>query len=72
MKITDNGNYTQVELETPSGQANYLASLKADIPGDHRTWVRDQETIELGKFMQDNSKTTQIVVKTGDVFNRLR
>jgi len=63
MKVTDKGNYTEVELETPNGQNNFRATLKSD---DRRGWQRDAETCELGRFMNDNSKQTQVVVKCGN------
>jgi hypothetical protein len=72
MKIIDNGNFTTIELETQSGQATYMSSIKSDIPNDRRGWVRDPETIELSKYLQDNSKQAQLVVKVGEVYNRLR
>lgn len=71
MKITDNGHYTTIELETPSGQANYLASLKANIPGDRRSWQRDPETQELNNFVANNQLQSQFVIKVGDVHNKL-
>lgn len=71
MKVTDKGHFTQIELETASGQANYISSVKANIPGDRRTWARDPETQELGKYIADNQLTTQFVVKVGDVYNKV-
>lgn len=72
MKVIDNGSFKTLELETPGGQANYLASLKSDVPGDRRTWVRDPETNELNKYLSDNRLTAQFVVKAGDVYRNLK
>ena len=72
MKVIDNGNSTTIELETEAGQQNFRASLKADIAGDRRTWSREAECIELNKFMQDNGKSTQVVVKVGDSYTKIR
>ena len=72
MKVTDNGNFTTVELETPNGQANFLSGLKADDPNDRRHWQRDVETIELAQFMMSNDRTTQVVVKCGDVHKQIK
>jgi hypothetical protein len=71
MKTTDKGNFTQIELETSSGQANYLASLKSQIPGDRRSWQRDPETQEMNQFMADNRGVYQYVVKVGDVYTKI-
>ena len=69
MKVTDKGNFAEVELETPSGQHTFQAGLKGE---DRRYWNRDPETCELGTFLQGNSKQTQIVVKCGDTYSRVR
>lgn len=69
MKVTDKGNYAEVELETETGQNTFRAGLKGD---DRRYWSRDSETCELGQFLNGNSKQTQVVVKCGDVFTRVR
>jgi hypothetical protein len=72
MKTTDRGHYTEIELETDSGMANYLYSLKGDNPSDRRCWQRDAETQELNQFLADNRNGAQFVVKTGDVFSRVK
>jgi hypothetical protein len=70
MKVTDNGHYTTIELETANGQANYLQSLKSDIQGDMRSFNRDPETKELQQYIADNHTTAQFVVKAGDVHRK--
>lgn len=73
MKVTDKGTYTEIELETPSGKANFMASLKSDIEGDKRSWQRDPETVELNQYMADNKVGgTQFVVNTNGTFVRVR
>lgn len=72
MKVTDNGNFTTVELETQNGQANFLSGLKSDDPNDRRHWQRDSETIELANYMMQNDRTTQVVVKCGDVHKQIK
>lgn len=72
MKITDNGNFTTVELETENGKNNFLSGMKADDPNDRRTWQRDVETMELAQFMMKNDRTTQVVVKCGDVHKAIK
>lgn len=72
MKVTDNGNFTTVELETFTGQQNFLAGLKANDPNDRRHWQLDSETNELAQFMMGNDRTTQIVVKCGDVHKQIK
>ena len=72
MKITDNGNFTEVELETESGRANFMATMKAPIQGDYRAFVKDAETLELGHFLQSNNRTSQVVVKVGDAYTKIK
>lgn len=72
MKVTDNGNFTTVELETQAGQQTFLSGLKSDDPNDRRHWQRDTETIELAQFMMGNDRTTQIVVKCGEVHKQIK
>lgn len=72
MKVTNNGNFTTIELETPSGQANYMGYMKANIPGDRRGWQRDPETQELTKYMADNAQCSQYVIKIGDMHTMLK
>lgn len=69
MKTTDRENYVEVELETVGGQHAFTTAQKAQ---DNRYWSRDPETIELGQFMQDNGKQTQVIVKCGDGFTKIR
>lgn len=69
MKVNDKGTYTEIEMETPSGQHTFRAAQKTE---DRRYWNRDPETCELAKFMADNSKTTQVVVKCDDVYAKIR
>jgi hypothetical protein len=40
--------------------------------GDKRHWARHAVTNELKKFVNDNSKATQVFVKIGDQYNRVR
>lgn len=70
MKTTDRGNFIEIELETESGVANYLYSLKGDNPSDRRCWQRDAETQELNNFISTNHN--QFVVKTGDTYSRVK
>lgn len=70
MKVTDKGNFAEIELETPSGQATFQAGMKGG--DDRRYWNRDPETCELAKFMQDNKMQTQIVVKCGNNWSRVK
>jgi len=72
MKVTDQGNVTIIELETASGQANYMGYMKANIPGDRRGWQRDPETQELTKYMADNNQSAQYVIKIGDMHTKLK
>lgn len=72
MKVTDSGNYTTVELETYTGQQNFLAGLKSDNPDDRRHWQRDVETCELAQYMMKNDRCQQIVVKCGDVHKQIK
>ena len=72
MKITDNGNFCTIELETDSGIANYASSLKSDNPRDFRSWTRDSETLEMGQYIQQNNKHSQVVVKCGNNYTRIR
>lgn len=69
MKVNDKQNYTEVEIETPSGQHTFRAAQKTE---DRRYWNRDPETCELAKFMSDNSKSTQVVVKCGETYSKIR
>lgn len=69
MKIEDKGNFTQIELETEAGQQNFRASLKDH---DYRTWNREDECRELNKFFQDNNKLSQLVVKCGEDYVKIR
>jgi hypothetical protein len=69
MRTTDKENYVEVELETPSGQHAFTTAQRAQ---DNRFWNRDPETCELGKFMQDNGKHTQVIVKCGDGYTKIR
>jgi hypothetical protein len=71
MKITDNGNFTTVELETETGQQNFLSGMKAQDPNDRRGWQRDVETMELAHFMMKNDRTNHVVVKCGDVHKKI-
>ena len=70
MVIRDMGNYAEVELETASGQATFRAGMKGG--DDRRYWNKDLETCELAQFMNGNAKQTQVVVKCGDQFSRVR
>jgi hypothetical protein len=70
MKVTDKENYAEVELETAAGQATFRAGMRGD--GDRRFWNRDSETSELGQYLQQNVKQTQVVVKCGDTYSRVR
>jgi hypothetical protein len=69
MKITDKGHFTQIELETETGQANYLGSVKNS--GDHRSWARDPETQEMHQYIASNQTTSQFVVKVGDTYSKV-
>jgi hypothetical protein len=72
MKVTNNGHFTTIELETPDGQANFLQSLKSDIEGDRRTWAREKETSEMQQHIAANHTVSQFVVKAGDVFRQVK
>ena len=72
MKVTNNGHFTQVELETHDGQQTFLSGMKSDNPDDRRGWQRDTETIELAQYMMSNDRSQQIVVKCGDVHKQIK
>lgn len=69
MKVIDKGNYAEVELETSDGQASFRAGLKGD--DDRRYWNRSVETCELARFMQDNSRNNQVIVKCGNDYVKI-
>lgn len=73
MKIDTNpeNNFVTLELETPSGICNFSASQKSDVQGDRRAWQRDPETLELGQYIQQHNKHSQVVVKCGDNYVKL-
>lgn len=56
-----------VTLEDP----NALGALKAGME-DHRQWSRHPETNELAQYIQDNRKFTNIAVKTGETYIRIK
>ncbi len=56
-----------ITLEDP----NSLGALKAGME-DHRQWSRHKETSELAKFVNDNRKFTNIAVKAGDTYIRIK
>lgn len=72
MKVTDKENYAEIELETAAGQATFRAGLRGDDATDRRYWNRDVETSELGQYLQQNAKQTQVVVKCGNSYSRVR
>lgn len=69
MKVTDKETYVEVELETQSGKDTFTTAQRSN---DNRVWSRDAETCELAKFMQDNSKITQVIVKAGEGYTKIR
>ena len=69
MKVIDQGNGSVViDLETPEGQATFLAAQGED----RRVWTRSPETCELSQFVNDNRKFAQISVKCGDSYKRVK
>lgn len=71
MKVTNDSSMTAtVELETHAGQQTFISSLRND--GDRRYWNKDVETCELAGFVRDNSKFSQIIVKCGDNYSRIK
>ena len=68
MKIDDTDpNMAVITLEDP----NALGAFKAGIE-DHRQWTRHPETNELARFVNDNRKFTNIAVKSGEHYIRLK
>ncbi len=57
----------ELELETPEGRAAFFMGRE-----DHRHWTRSPETQELSNFVRDNNKFSQIVVKCGDSYLRIK
>jgi len=72
MKVTDNGNFSTVELETHSGQQTFLSGMKSADSNDRRGWQRDPETIELAQYMMNHDRSQQIVIKCGDVHKQIK
>lgn len=56
-----------VTLEQPDS----LGAFKAGMD-DHRQWSRHPETNELARYIQDNRKFSQICVKSGDGYVRVK
>lgn len=68
MKVIDDDNLkVTLELETRDGQYAFYAGKD-----DHRYWTRSPETSELSKYIQDNRKHAQIVVKCNDSYTRIK
>ena len=70
MKIINdpnNLNYVTLELETIDGQNTFKVGRE-----DHRHWQRSPETIELSNFVNNNHKFSQIVIKSGDTYARIK
>lgn len=56
-----------VTLEDPDS----LGAFKAGVE-DHRQWSRHPETNELARFVNDNRKFSNIVVKSGETYTRVK
>lgn len=67
-KITKDGNRTIFELETAEG---YQTFRQGTMEGNKRQFTRNEETAELGRFM-NSSGEQNVVVKFGDVYTKVR
>lgn len=60
MKVTDEGNRTVIELESPGAYQCFKAGLT-----DRRQWGRHEETRELSKFVAETGKHNVVVQYAG-------
>ena len=68
MKIDTNDDMkVTLELESPSAYQAFRMGME-----DRKQWHRHPETQELSQYINDNHKFAQIVVKCGDVFQRVK
>lgn len=68
MKIDDTDPHVAiVTLEDPDSLGAFKAGME-----DHRQWSRHPETNELARFVNDNRKFSNIVVKSGETYTRVK
>lgn len=56
-----------VTLEDPDSLGAFKSGME-----DHRQWSRHPETNELARYVNDNRKFSNIVVKSGDTYIRVK